>query len=58
VPTRDAHLVGSLPGPTPAAAMATALHLLGPYLHSLPDGETGARRNWIVPIVEEAAGPP
>jgi hypothetical protein len=32
--------------------MSTALDILGPYLHSLPDGETGARRNWIISIVE------
>jgi hypothetical protein len=52
VTTRDAHLVGSLTGPTPAAAMATALEIVGPYLRSLPDGETGERRNWIISIVE------
>jgi hypothetical protein len=52
VPTRFAHLVGSLPGPTPAAAMATALEIVGPYLRSLPDGETGERRNWIISIIE------
>ncbi len=49
---RKAHLVGSLPGPTPAAAMTTALEILGPYLRTLPDGETGDRRNWIIPIIE------
>jgi hypothetical protein len=49
---RDAHLVGSLPGATPAAAMATALDILGPALRSLPDGETGERRNWIIGIVD------
>jgi len=49
---RDAHLVGSLPGSTPGAAMATALDVLGPSLRSLPDGETGERRNWVVSIVE------
>lgn len=49
---RDAHLVGSLPGKTAAAAMTTAVELLGPLLRSLPDGETGERRNWIIPIIE------
>jgi hypothetical protein len=49
---REAHLVGSLPGPTPAAAMTTALQILGPHLRTLPDGETGERRNWIISIVE------
>jgi hypothetical protein len=32
--------------------MSTALDILGPHLRSLPDGETGARRNWIISIVE------
>lgn len=49
---RDAHLVGSLPGRTPAEAMRTALELLGPHLKTLPDGETGERRNWVISIVE------
>jgi hypothetical protein len=49
---REAHLVGSLPGPTAAAAMSTALQILGPHLRSLPDGETGERRNWVISIIE------
>jgi hypothetical protein len=49
---RDAHLVGSLPGGTPAEAMRTALEILGPRLRSLPDGETGERRNWVISIIE------
>jgi hypothetical protein len=49
---REAHLVGSLPGATAAEAMSTALRLLGPHLRSLPDGETGARRNWLIPVVD------
>jgi len=36
MPERDAHLVGSLPGATPAEAMRTALEILGPRLASLP----------------------
>ncbi len=48
----EAHLVGSLPGSTAAEAMSTALGILGPYLRTLPDGETGARRNWITSIVD------
>ncbi|MGI8577773.1 MAG: hypothetical protein ACR2KG_07610 [Nocardioidaceae bacterium] len=52
MPSRDAHLVGSLPGARPDVAMATALEILGPHLRSLPDGETGERRNWIISIVE------
>jgi hypothetical protein len=50
--TREAHLVGSLPGPTADVAMATALEVLGPHLRTLPDGETGERRNWIISIIE------
>ncbi len=49
---RDAHLVGSLPGETPAEAIRTALEILGPRLRSLPDGETGERRNWVISIIE------
>lgn len=48
----SAHLVGSLPGDSEAEAMGIALDLLGPHLRSLPDGETGDRRNWIIHIVE------
>lgn len=50
---REAHLVGSIPGSSPAEAMGMALELLGPYLRSLPDGETGERRNWVVSIIEQ-----
>jgi hypothetical protein len=49
---REAHLVGSLPGADPATAMGTALQILGPYLRTLPDGETGGRSNWVVSIIE------
>ena len=49
---RDVHLVGSLPGSDPASAMAMALDVVGPYLRTLPDGETGERRNWVISIVE------
>lgn len=49
---RMAHLVGSLPGDTPEEAMSTALQVLGPRLRSLPDGETGERRNWVISIVD------
>jgi hypothetical protein len=52
VADREAHLVGSLPGPTAAVAMATALDILGPFLRTLPDGETGERRNWVISIIE------
>jgi hypothetical protein len=49
---RYAHLVGSLPGASAYEAMSTAMKILGDRLHSLPDGETGERRNWIISIVE------
>lgn len=49
---RSAYLVGSLPGSTAREAMSTALDILGPHVRSMPDGETGARRNWIISIVE------
>ncbi len=49
---REAHLVGSLPGTSAEAAMSSALEILGPFLRSLPDGETGERRNWVISIIE------
>lgn len=32
--------------------MTTVLDMLGPFLRSLPDGETGERRNWIISIID------
>ena len=29
-----------------------ALDILGPHLQTLPDGETGARRNWVISIID------
>ncbi len=55
---RRAHLVGSLPGPDARTAMTTALDVLGPYLRSLPDGETGERRNWVGSAIEGLAAHP
>lgn len=48
----SAHLVGSLPGDSAQEAMTAALDVLGPRLRSLPDGETGERRNWIAHTVD------
>lgn len=48
----SAHLVGSLPGDSAHEAMQTALQVLGSRLRSLPDGETGDRRNWIIHTIE------
>ena len=50
--TRRAHLVGSIPLESAEAAMTAALDRTGPALQSLPDGETGERRNWIIHIIE------
>jgi hypothetical protein len=50
--TRLAHLVGSLPGTGAEEVMERAVSRLGPSLGTLPDGETGERRNWIVSMIE------
>ena len=55
---RYAHLVGSLPGDSAYEAMSNAMRVLGPQLRSLPDGETGERRNWIISIVESLRSHP
>ncbi len=55
---RGVHLVGSLPAPDAEQAMRTALHRLGDQLRTVPDGETGERRNWIVHIVESLRAHP
>ncbi|MGI8625317.1 MAG: hypothetical protein ACR2J5_01920 [Geodermatophilaceae bacterium] len=49
---RHAHLVGSIPGDSAEEAMRLAMTTLGEHLRSLPDGETGERRNWIMSIIE------
>jgi hypothetical protein len=50
--SRFAHLVGSIPAEDVEDAMSIALDHLGDHLLTLPDGETGERRNWIIHIVE------
>lgn len=55
---RCAHLVGSLPGESAQVAMTHAMERLGPWLRTLPDGETGERRNWIINIVESLRAHP
>jgi hypothetical protein len=52
VTSRGLHLVGSYPADTTDDAMNEIMELAGPYLTSLPDGETGERRNWVATIVE------
>jgi hypothetical protein len=32
--------------------MSSGMRILGPYLRTLPDGETGERRNWVISIAE------
>ena len=49
---RSVHLVGSIPVDSTAEAMDLALDRLDGRLRSLPDGETGERRNWIIHIIE------
>ena len=49
---RGVHLVGSIPADSAEAAMREATRRLGPRLASLPDGETGERKDWIVHILE------
>jgi len=50
--SRGALLVGSVPAATAEEAMSEALTRLGARLQTLPDGETGERKNWIIHIVE------
>ena len=50
--TRGMHMVGSYPAGTTGEAMTELLELVGPHLSTLPDGETGPRRNWIAVVIE------
>ena len=44
---RDVHLVGSVPMASAEEVFETVSAALGPRLKRLPDGETGARGDWI-----------
>jgi len=44
---RDVHLVGSVPMADAREVFATVGAALGPRLRRIPDGETGARADWI-----------
>lgn len=44
---RHVHLVGSVPGDSAATVFETVSAALGPWLRRIPDGETGARQDWI-----------
>jgi hypothetical protein len=46
-PPLVAHLVGSVPLADPTAVFRKVGTDLGPYMRSLPDGETGRRADWI-----------
>ena len=46
-PPLVAHLVGSVPLADPTAVFQKVGTDLGPYVRSLPDGETGRRADWI-----------
>jgi hypothetical protein len=49
---RAIHMIGSYPAETTTEAMNEMLELAGPCLVTLPDGETGERRNWIAVVIE------
>ena len=44
----DVHLIGSVPLPDAGTVFTTVSQALGPYLRTIPDGETGPRSDWIV----------
>jgi hypothetical protein len=52
VPDRKAHLVGALPGDSPQEALDLAYSTVGPHLRSVPDGETGERRKWVIAVFD------
>ncbi len=58
MPDRHAHLVGSIPAADTGTAMRLAMDKLGPLLRTLPDGETGERRNWIIHVIESLRSQP
>jgi hypothetical protein len=49
---RKTLLVGSIPGDDTEQAVDLAIRELGPTLLAVPDGETGSRSKWVVPIIE------
>src|SRR6201991_1875749 len=55
---RAMHMVGSYPAGTTADAMNEMLELGGPYLATLPDGETGEPRNWMTSVMGGLGPPP
>ncbi|MDA8372480.1 MAG: hypothetical protein M0026_21770 [Nocardiopsaceae bacterium] len=54
-----AHLVGTVPLESAEEVFRTASNLLGGNLKRIPDGETGARKDWIwiqAPVLERVSG--
>jgi hypothetical protein len=49
---RAAHLVGSTPFADTAEAIDIFADKLGPFLRTVPDGETGSRKNWIQILIQ------
>jgi len=47
MPAYDVHLVGSIPLENATQVFETVARLLGPKAPRIPDGETGARREWM-----------
>src|SRR5262247_1126282 len=54
----DVHLVGSVPLTNAEEVFATVNAALGPRLKRIPDGETGARSDWITWLEPEFADNP
>src|SRR5262244_3451130 len=54
----DVHLVGSVPLTNAEEVFATISAALGPRLKRIPDGETGARSDWITWLEPEFADNP
>ncbi len=49
---RAAHLVGSTPFSDTAEAIGIFANKLGTHLRTVPDGETGSRKDWIQPLIQ------
>ena len=56
--SRDVHLVGSVPLSSAREVFQTVSAALGPRLKRIPDGETGARGDWITWLEPVFAGNP
>ena len=54
--SHDVHLVGSVPLADARQVFATVSAALGPHLKRIPDGETGARSDWITWLEPVFAG--